>query len=56
LKFFGVIRIFNHMARPLFRSNTEQRERAMLFAFAGMSRRDIAIGLRLEDLGQAFRP
>jgi hypothetical protein len=36
------------MARPPFRSNTEQREWAMVLAFAGMSRRDIATALRLD--------
>ena len=39
---------FTRMARPQFRSTAELREWAMLYSFAGMSRRDIAIALRVD--------
>ena len=47
---------FMRMARPQFRSTAEQREWVMLFAFAGMSRRDIALDLRIDvkTLAQHF--
>ena len=39
---------FLRMARPEFRSTAEQREWAMHYSFAGMSRRDIALHLRVD--------